>query len=337
MKVVFSDRAYTSILAETTEKIKTETGGLFLGVVEEDVWYVIEAIDPGPKSIFEVAYFEYDRQYTEHLINKIANLYNHKLTLIGLWHRHPGSMDYFSSTDDGTNAKYAALNERGAISALVNIDPKFRLTVYQVDKPCRYSRIEYDVGNHLIPDRYLELKTADSYIAMMERMMHGNSRSRSSREGYHVGVSFGGFLKLITPHMEKELVENLDTAQIKFDTDAQEKILDVIMEDLSFLADESHIEVALSMMDNALVMSQETHQGATRAYFGYSSQKKSVVVSFDGKCYLYKIGTFKEKYMIAKEYQDRLRSGAPSSKPPKKPDNLFDQVVRVIRINRNED
>ena len=55
MKAVFSNRAYTAVLAETTEKIKTETGGLFLGTIKDDVWYIIEAIDPGPKSVFEVA------------------------------------------------------------------------------------------------------------------------------------------------------------------------------------------------------------------------------------------------------------------------------------------
>ena len=80
MKVVFSNRAFASILAETTEKIKTETGGLFLGTVEDDMWYVIEAIDPGPKSIFEVAYFEYDQKYTQHLINKIAKQIRHSQT-----------------------------------------------------------------------------------------------------------------------------------------------------------------------------------------------------------------------------------------------------------------
>ena len=45
-----------------------------MGAVENDTWYIIEAIDPGPKSIFEVAYFEYDQKYTQHLINKIANV-----------------------------------------------------------------------------------------------------------------------------------------------------------------------------------------------------------------------------------------------------------------------
>lgn len=337
MKVVFSNRAFASILAETTEKIKTETGGLFLGTVEDDVWYVIEAIDPGPKSIFEVAYFEYDQQYTQHLINKIANLYDHKLTLIGLWHRHPGSMDFFSSTDDGTNAKYATLNDKGAISALVNIDPQFRLTVYQVEKPCRYSRIEYDVGDHLIPDRYLVLKTPDTYFSMMEKMLHRNTSSRTSRDGFHVGVSFGAFLKLISPHMKERLLENLDTTQIQFDADAQEKVLDAIMDDLSFFADEAHIEVTLSMLDNALVMSQETHQGTTRAYFGYSAQKESVVVSNDGSCYLYSPGLFKEKYNVAKEYQDKIHREAGYTKLPKKREGILEQIVRVIRINKSED
>ena len=42
MKVVFSDRAFSAVLAETTEKIKTETGGLFLGTYEDDIWYIIE-------------------------------------------------------------------------------------------------------------------------------------------------------------------------------------------------------------------------------------------------------------------------------------------------------
>ena len=95
MKAVFSNRAFTAVLAETTEKIKTETGGLYLGVFENDTWYIVEAIDPGPNSVFEIAYFEYDQPYTQHLIRKIANLYDSELQLIGLWHRHPGSFDVF--------------------------------------------------------------------------------------------------------------------------------------------------------------------------------------------------------------------------------------------------
>ena len=75
MKAVFSDRAYTAVLAETLSKIQTETGGVFLGKLIDDVWYIVESIDPGPKSIFQVDYFEYDQKYVQHLINKKALLY----------------------------------------------------------------------------------------------------------------------------------------------------------------------------------------------------------------------------------------------------------------------
>lgn len=113
VKVVFSNRAYTAVLAETLSKINTETGGAFLGKHIGDVWYIVESIDPGPKSIFKVDYFEYDQPYVQHLINKKALLYQSKLELIGLWHRHPGSFDIFSKTDGGTNSQYAAMRPEG--------------------------------------------------------------------------------------------------------------------------------------------------------------------------------------------------------------------------------
>lgn len=47
MEVVFSQRAIAAVMAETAEKIQTETGGLFLGKVIGDTWYVVESIDPG--------------------------------------------------------------------------------------------------------------------------------------------------------------------------------------------------------------------------------------------------------------------------------------------------
>lgn len=337
MKVVFSNRAYASILAETAEKIKTETGGLFLGTIEDDVWYVIEAIDPGPKSVFEVAYFEYDQKYTQHLINKIANLYGHKLTLIGLWHRHPGSLDYFSSTDNGTNAKYAALNPEGAISALINIDPHFRLTVYQVSRPCQYSRIEYDVGDHLIPNRYLELKTPDTYYSLMDKMLHSGSAQRENQDRYHVSVSLASFTKLILPHMNGLVISDLDTQQMVFDEEAQEKVLDAIMDDLTFMADDAHVEVAISMSDKALVMSQAAINKSTALYFGYSVQKESVVVSCEGKCFLYHSGLFQEKYQEAKDTLGKQKAEGHIAKPIPKRDGLFDQVIKIIRLNKSEE
>lgn len=166
--VVFSERAFTSILVETQEKIRTETGGVFLGYRKGDVWYVIESIDPGPNSVFQPAYFEYDQDYINHLINKVSRLYSLQLDLIGLWHRHPGSYDSFSGTDDGTNTKYAELNEQGAISTLVNIDPQFRLTVYTVTLPLKYEKIKYVVGDSYIPQEMLTLRNSAYLQQQME-------------------------------------------------------------------------------------------------------------------------------------------------------------------------
>ena len=194
MRVIFSDRAFAAILAETTEKIDTETGGLFLGAIQKDTWYIIEAIDPGPKSVFQVAYFEYDQKYTQHLINKIANLYEHKLDLIGLWHRHPGSFDQFSSTDDGTNTKYASMRQEGAISGLVNIDPVFRLTMYHVNPPCKYKKVQYEVGDELIPRDLLYYKKPDRFFSIMADKMQRNSTRRYHNEEYHKSVSLASFI-----------------------------------------------------------------------------------------------------------------------------------------------
>ncbi|MCL2815920.1 MAG: Mov34/MPN/PAD-1 family protein [Oscillospiraceae bacterium] len=150
--VVFSNRAFTSVIAETKEKIATETGGIFLGVMRDETWYVIEAIDPGPKSIFQPSYFEYDGNYVRHLANKVNRLYGDKLDVLGLWHRHPGSMDTFSRTDDGTIRQFAEQNNGVTISGLVNIDPNFRLTMYSASlNPLAYTRISYEVGDCKIP------------------------------------------------------------------------------------------------------------------------------------------------------------------------------------------
>lgn len=167
MKVIFSKRAMTALLVETREKITTETGGVFLGKYLDGIWYVVETIDPGPGAVFKTAYFEYDQDYINHLINKISRLYSQQLDLVGLWHRHPGSMDSFSMTDDETNSKYAELSSNGAISGLVNIDPLFRLTMYHVSLPLYYEKIEWIVDDKLIPAQIHDLKEIELLAAQI--------------------------------------------------------------------------------------------------------------------------------------------------------------------------
>ena len=296
MKVVFSDRAFAAIMAETTEKIKTETGGLFLGSFEDGIWYVIEAIDPGPKSIFEVAYFEYDQQYTQHLINKIANLYDKRLTLIGLWHRHPGSFDQFSSTDDGTNSKYARMRKEGAISALVNIAPEFRLTMYHVDQPCRYSVIEYDVGNHLIPDEMLRYKSPEKFANLMAGIISDEYKD------FHPSVSLNGFLKTVLPYMKHIKINEVFT-EVKDRNIATERILDELVEDSAFLADDQGIEYSISQVDQFICLSQDAIDVSVKLYFRYIAENDIVVFSYNNECYLYENNAFRRAFEQASKVQ----------------------------------
>ena len=327
MKVVFSDRAFAAIMAETTEKIKTETGGLFLGSFEDGIWYVIEAIDPGPKSIFEVAYFEYDQQYTQHLINKIANLYDKKLTLIGLWHRHPGSFDQFSSTDDGTNSKYARMRKEGAISALVNIDPEFRLTMYHVDQPCRYSVIEYDIGNHLIPDEMLRYKSPEKFANLMAGIISDEYKD------FHPSVSLNGFLKTVLPYMKRIKINEVFT-EVKDRDIATERILDELVEDSAFLADEQGIEYSISQVDQFICLSQDAIDVSVKLYFRYIAKNDIVVFSYKNECYLYESNAFRRAFEQASKVQaDNIRKMPQYERGI----SITDAVKKIIHINLNKD
>lgn len=157
--IVFSNKAYNAIIDETIKKDPIETGGILLGhVLDNGTWIVMEVLPPGIHSTHEYAYFEYDEGFVNYLANSVASKYEQELSLLGLWHRHPGSMDYFSPTDNKTNAKFASINPYGAISGLVNVDPRFRLTMRHVSIPLQYEIVNFEVGDDLIPEAFFELK-----------------------------------------------------------------------------------------------------------------------------------------------------------------------------------
>lgn len=150
-KVVLSDRAFIQIFNESRARIQTETGGLLLGHFDKGVWYVVEASDPGINAKFFGSYHEGDDVYENHVCGVISRTYKYPLVFLGMWHRHPGSLDTFSGTDDGTNYKYAGSAGNGCISAIVNYDPDFRITFYYVEQGgaphVLYTCVDVEVGN----------------------------------------------------------------------------------------------------------------------------------------------------------------------------------------------
>jgi len=334
MNVVFSNRAYAAVMAETTEKIQTETGGLFLGAFERDTWYVIEAIDPGPKSVFEVAYFEYDQKYTQHLINKIANLYDQKLELIGLWHRHPGSFDVFSTTDNGTNSKYALMRQSGAISALVNIDPKFRLTMYHVGRPCKYRKISYVVGDDLIPEKYLKLKTTNQY----EKMMYG-TRVTEEKEELHKSISLKSFIELIAhKFMDREVKRSIDKPTENIE-EIKNTLIDSVVADISFMSEEIGIEMSIVQNDGILALIQDTVDGVNKLFFVYDSNEDKTLFVYDGKTYIYEENLFENLYhIVVDEKKDENDNDEAEVKhDTSETRKIIDGVFRFMRFDRNGD
>ena len=160
--IVFTKRAFNAIVTETIDKHPLETGGIFIGyILDNGIWIVVETIPPGIETTNQMAYFEYDANFINYLSNVIVKQYKGNLQVLGLWHRHPGSMDTFSSTDDETNLKFARANQLGAISGLINWDTKMRLTMYHVDDRCHYTKIDWSVDDDIIPDNLLELRFTD--------------------------------------------------------------------------------------------------------------------------------------------------------------------------------
>ena len=226
MEVAFSQRAIAAVMAETAEKIQTETGGLFLGKVIGDTWYVVESIDPGPNSVFEVAYFEYDQPYVQHLINKVAAIYQERLELIGLWHRHPGSFDQFSGTDDQTNHVYASMRPQGAISILVNLDPDFRMTVYHVGQAYR----NYEIGNERFPQQLLEYRSVEDSLALMRRKC-----GRSEAGGTSDKKSIENFMEEVSSYLDMQITAPAMGVRQDVSEEQMTRMIDLLYADLEFL------------------------------------------------------------------------------------------------------
>ena len=180
----------TQIFCETQARINTETGGLLLGHYENGIWYVAEACDPGWNAIFQMSYHEADENYENHVCSVISRIYKHPLIFLGMWHRHPGSMDTFSSIDDITNTKYAEVCGNGCISALVNYDPDFRMTFYYVDiksKPrLEYTNVRFEVGDDRFSNpRVLQIASIEDVI---NRNFTENIHGRTNRERSYGGA-----------------------------------------------------------------------------------------------------------------------------------------------------
>ena len=161
--VLLNDRAYASIISEVLKNGKNETGGVLVGNIVNGIWYVIDSLDPGLETTNQQTYFQWDADYVNHLVETISLIYRYPVTILGFWHRHPGSMDFFSATDEDTIRSNLRESRFGLLSMLVNIDPELRMSFYYCWEESLH-RVHYDVGDEYFPVELLEY-AAPSRIA----------------------------------------------------------------------------------------------------------------------------------------------------------------------------
>lgn len=313
-KVVFSERAMIALLSETQEHIETETGGVFLGHRCGAVWYIVETIDPGINCIFQPAYFEYDDVYLNHLMNKVDRLYKKPMEIIGLWHRHPGSFDQFSGTDDGTNIKYARRHLDGAVSALVNIDPNFRITMYHVTDPLAYRKVKYTVGDQYFPPEFLAYAARKQYLNQINcsNVTESGLLSRLKKNGGFIGgkdtsKQFGdeylakkfSFSDILREYLCREKTKRKYGVQYLDPCALGERELDFLLENLQ--ADMNYFEgtgikVSLSMLvSGGLKLKDSTcPAGSVPISITLFVHKSKVYFNYNEKTYKYFSGMFKD-------------------------------------------
>lgn len=291
-RVVISFSAYLGIIAETYERLGTETGGILLGTVEGDTWYVLEAIDPGPNAVLRHAYFEYDTPYVNHLANKIARFYKKPIVLLGLWHRHPGSMDTFSSTDDGTNREYAAQSSHGAISGLINLDPNFRITMYHVSLPLQYRRIPVVIGDDSIPQELLALKRVEDFLPKHQEI---SSSRQNAQQGEGNGPSARGIGGKLLSLLRKGQSRPESTEDDFNPTSAQKITLSMLESETPYLDSQSTYKHSLSMHgDDVLIvltaLQQSSNYPRVIECLLHISDKKERLARINGVDMPYRLG-----------------------------------------------
>jgi len=205
---ILSERAYKSIIAETSEHDNRETGGILLGHYHGGVWYIIEAVDPGLKTVNQTSFFEFDDLYVNHVIKKLSRIYRYPLSIIALWHKHPGSFDRFSTTDLDTIESYTSESVNGILSMIVNVDPSLRLTFYYCGKDNTIMPVRYDVGDNYIPKELIEM--ADGKIIYQN----------IGKDGSYPGITYDRYLlpedfpDSIHPELN-EAIANEDATEVK--------------------------------------------------------------------------------------------------------------------------
>ena len=132
-EVIMGSRAYATLIAEAYANGENETGGVFLGHVENGICYIVESTLPGYQALHERGLFKMNERFVNYVYRGQVRIFRKEPRLLGLWHRHPESFNRFSGHDDIMNRKFAMAVGGGTLSFLLNFVPGPVITPYFFD------------------------------------------------------------------------------------------------------------------------------------------------------------------------------------------------------------
>ena len=120
------------------------------------------------------------------------------------------------------------------------------------------------------------------------------------------------------------------------DSSSPDRLIDAIINDLTFMTEKIGIQVTVSLKDQYLIITQEAIDKTTRLYFMDFVSKNQIIFSYKEKSYLYHSGMLQEAAEKAKKEKDEQIKND-TEQQQRKHNSVINAVMKIIKINRNEE
>ncbi|MDO4169425.1 MAG: hypothetical protein Q4D45_05925 [Lachnospiraceae bacterium] len=135
--IFISNRAFSLMMTDISRYPNVEAGGLILGIKEDNIYYVIEAIEAGDDASRSAGTLLCDEKNMIHMISTLVNIYDPQIDVIGVWHKHNNCNNPpFSDTDMELHKKIQGWINSDVISILFQKidDSEYKMKVFFIDK-----------------------------------------------------------------------------------------------------------------------------------------------------------------------------------------------------------
>ena len=181
------------------------------------------------------------------------------------------------------------MRQEGAISALVNIDPLFRLTVYHVAQPCKYKVIDYEIGDAFIPNELLAYKSKEKLESIMSKSL-GAQEIKTQQH-----MSLRTFLKVIYPYLKKYKLEETEIDESNDEKKDTDFLINTIIEDIDYMIEECGIALTISTQGPYICLGDQTDD-TIKIYFKRLNKSDMIIFSIREKCFKYSNSAIQNAY-----------------------------------------